>query len=84
MGFGERGFVPVQARMTLAFEGWAFRLGDFVVRVGRAQLRPREEFKGVMAEVEYAPLVNLDVAAAAMAVCATPHQRTLESCIFSV
>lgn len=67
--------------MTLAFEGWAFRLGDFVVRVGRAQLRPREEFKGVMAEVEYAPLVNLDVAGAALAVRCNPtrkpYQRTL-------
>ena len=60
--------MPDQARLTLAFEGWAFRLGDFVVRVGKAQLRPREEFRGIVAEVEYAPLSNLDVAAAALTV----------------
>lgn len=59
---------PMQARVTVHFEGWAFALGDFAVRVGKATLRPQEQFRGIMVEVEYAPVPDLAVAAPALTV----------------
>lgn len=58
-----------QARATLHFDGWAYNLGDFHVRVGKVTLRPTEEFKGFMVEVEYAPVSTAEQATPALKVC---------------
>lgn len=61
-------FGLVQVRATLAFEGWAYSAGDFTVRVAKMTLRPQEEFKGFMVDVEYAPISRGDLAARCLAV----------------
>lgn len=57
---------PYKVRATLHFEGWAYNLGDFNVRVGKVTLRPTEEFKGFMVEVEYAPVSTAEQATPAL------------------
>ncbi len=64
----------MQARATLHFDGWAYNLGDFNVRVGKVTLRPREEFKGFMVEVEYTPVSTAQQATPALQAChSTSH-----------
>lgn len=58
----------LQARATLHFDGWAYNVGDFNVRVGKVTLRPREEFKGFMVEVEYTPVSTAEQATPALQV----------------
>lgn len=50
------------------FDGWAYKVGDFNVKVGKVTLKPREEFKGFMVEVEYAPVSTATQASPALMV----------------
>ncbi|DBA97362.1 hypothetical protein WJX77_010400 [Trebouxia sp. C0004] len=42
-------------RSTLVFEGTAYVLGDFAVKICRTILKPGEEVKGVAMDIEYVP-----------------------------
>ena len=41
------------------FEGWRYELGDFTVCVGRATLKPKQEFKGFVVDIHYHPLDDI-------------------------
>ena len=55
-----------QARAVLQFYGVAYTVGDFAVCVGRAMMRPGEELRGYMVEVEYLPVQAPRMAQAAL------------------
>ena len=55
-----------QARAVLQFYGVAYTVGDFTVCVGRAVMRPGEELRGYMVEVEYLPVQAPQLAQAAL------------------
>jgi hypothetical protein len=59
-----------QVRATLFFEGWQYSAGDFMLRVTKATLRPQEEFKGFVVDVEYLPVSRGDLAAPCLNVSA--------------
>ena len=50
----------------LQFYGVAYTVGDFAVCVGRAMMRPGEELRGYMVEVEYLPVQAPRLAQAAL------------------
>ena len=50
----------------LQFYGVAYTVGDFAVCVGRAMMRPGEELRGYMVEVEYLPVQEPQLARAAL------------------
>ena len=50
----------------LQFHGVAYAVGDFAVCVGRAMMRPGEELRGYMVEVEYLPVQEPALAQAAL------------------
>ena len=56
----------MQARAVLQFYGVAYTVGDFAVCVGRAMMRPGEELRGYMVEVEYLPVQEPQLAQAAL------------------
>lgn len=58
--------VRAQARAVLQFYGVAYTVGDFTVCVGRAMMRPGEELRGYMVEVEYLPVQAPQLAQAAL------------------
>ncbi|GMH45463.1 hypothetical protein BSKO_13420 [Bryopsis sp. KO-2023] len=45
---------------NIKFEGSRYKVGDFIVKVG--SVSQNEEFKGVMVEVEYAPIMSIPIA----------------------
>ncbi|XP_020582485.1 mediator of RNA polymerase II transcription subunit 20a-like isoform X2 [Phalaenopsis equestris] len=49
-----------KARVTLNFEGFQYKLGDFQVRVGKCIPSTSEALRGIMMEVEYLPLSSID------------------------
>jgi len=55
-----------QARAALSYDGWAYTVGDFAVGVGKATVRPGDELRGLMVEVEYLPAQLPHLAAAAL------------------
>jgi hypothetical protein len=50
------------------FEGWRYSLGDFTVCVGRATLKPKQEFRGFVVEIHYHPLSDLTMGQGILAV----------------
>jgi len=46
-------------RASMHFEGWQYSLGDFTVCVGRATLKPNQEFRGFVVEIQYHPVDDL-------------------------
>ncbi len=58
----------LQVRSTMQFEGWSYCLGDFSVCVGRATLKPKQEFRGFVAEVHYHPLDDITMGSALLKV----------------
>eukprot|EP00873_Tetraselmis_striata_P042128 jgi/Tetstr1/462392/TSEL_007398.t1 len=48
-------------RFSLDFEGHLYSVGDFAAKLGRAQTTA-EEFKGIVVEVEYRPIGQLEAA----------------------
>ena len=48
------------------FEGWRYELGDFTVCIGRATLKPKQEFRGFVVEIHYHPLDDIS---AGQAIC---------------
>ena len=57
-------------RRGIQFEGVKFVLGDFVLFVAQAtNIAGSKEFLGVVAELEYSPLPNFDVAQPVLEVC---------------
>jgi len=61
---GRRRTAP--ARAALSYDGWAYTVGDFAVGVGKATVRPGDELRGLMVEVEYLPAQLPHLAAAAL------------------
>ncbi|KAK9834019.1 hypothetical protein WJX81_003601 [Elliptochloris bilobata] len=57
---------PFKARAVLQFDGWAYTVGDFAVCVAKAFMRPGEELRGFMVEVEYLPVQSQQLAQAAL------------------
>ncbi|PKU69535.1 mediator of RNA polymerase II transcription subunit 20a [Dendrobium catenatum] len=49
-----------KARVTLNFEGFQYKLGDFQLRVGKCVPSASEALRGIMMEVEYIPLSSID------------------------
>ena len=49
----------MQVRASMHFEGWQYPMGDFTVCVGRATLKPKQEFRGFVVEIQYHPLEDL-------------------------
>ncbi|PKA49582.1 Mediator of RNA polymerase II transcription subunit 20a [Apostasia shenzhenica] len=49
-----------KARVTLHFEGFQYKLGDFQVRVGKCVPAMAENLRGIMMEVEYLPLSSIE------------------------
>ena len=58
----------LQVRSTMQFEGWSYCLGDFSVCVGRATLKPKQEFRGFVAEIHYHPLDDITMGSALLKV----------------
>ena len=52
----------------MQFEGWSYCLGDFSVCIGRATLKPKQEFRGFVAEVHYHPLDDIIMGSALLQV----------------
>lgn len=50
------------------FEGWRYVLGDFTVCIGRATLKPKQEFRGFAVELHYQPLNDISMAPAVLGV----------------
>ncbi|CAL5222834.1 g5258 [Coccomyxa viridis] len=51
--------MPYKARASMRFEGWQYQMGDFTVCIGRATLKPKQEFRGFVVEIHYHPLDDL-------------------------
>ncbi|KAG0485150.1 hypothetical protein HPP92_008987 [Vanilla planifolia] len=49
-----------KARVTLNFEGFQYKLGDFQVRIGKCVPSTSEALRGIMMEVEYLPLSSIE------------------------
>ncbi len=49
----------MQVRASMHFEGWQYPMGDFTVCIGRATLKPKQEFRGFVVEIHYHPLDDL-------------------------
>jgi len=66
-GGGAGGGPPrAPAPAALSYDGWAYTVGDFAVGVGKATVRPGDELRGLMVEVEYLPAQLPHLAAAAL------------------
>ena len=60
------------------FEGWRYRLGDFDICIGRATLKPKQEFKGFVVEIHYHPLDDLLIG---QAICMVRRFPTEKFCL---
>ena len=62
----------------MQFEGWRYCLGDFSICIGRATLKPKQEFRGFVAEVHYHPLDDNTIGSALLEVII--HHNQAASC----
>ncbi|RWR76632.1 mediator of RNA polymerase II transcription subunit 20a-like protein [Cinnamomum micranthum f. kanehirae] len=49
-----------KSRVSLNFEGFQYKLGDFKVRVGKVVVSHNESLRGIVMEVEYLPISSLE------------------------